>query len=217
MQAALLLGGAVEPVVGSIGHALRCVVDAGLGGAAGSDDAVDLREALAVAGVAELQPGDGAGADGARVGALRSGDLVEELGLDEEVGAGLFLAGEEGGDAAGVEDVVAQEGKGEAGDLERGGSREGRGGVGAELGGAVGLERETAGPQNGGRQGIKVVDGGERRGTLGGVQSGGIVENSQGAGRLGFCAGAGAGVVLDAVTQGNVLETQAFGRGQLLV
>jgi hypothetical protein len=212
----LLLSGAVQPVVSGVRDALRGVINAGLGGATGCDDAVDHGEAPAVTGVSKLQPGDGAGADGAWVSTLGRRDLLEELGLDEELGRSLVFAGEEGGNGAGIKDVVAQERQSQARDLERGGGREGSGAVGTELGGAIGLERQTAGPQDGCCQGVKVVDSREGRGALARVESGGVVENGESAGGL-WLLSSDAGVVLDAVAESDVLEVQAFWRGELNV
>lgn len=199
-------GLAVEPVGGGVRGAVLASSSAAVGVAASSQDAVDVFEAVAAAaGVAQVEPGNGAGAIGAGVGGGRGVGAVELLA---EEGAG---AEGEGRDAGGVEVVVADEGDvGHAAELEGGVRGEGVLGVGA---GAVGEEVQgdgvvveslcaEAGP-GGGVEGLAAVAG---------VQVGDVVEHGECAGSSGFRAGGGTGVVLDAEAEGDALQGDSGGR-----
>lgn len=174
--------------------------------AAGSDDAVDGGDAPAGALVAQQKPVDGARLLRADVGA-RGGLCAVEFAALEEVPADL-----EGGHAGGVEEVDADllEGRdAREGEVCWGG--EGTGGGGAEAGSAVRDERQRGTPEGVGGEAVEELDGGEGSGAGVRVEGRGVVEGGEGTGGgggKGRRAGSvrrGAGVVLNAVAEGEVL------------
>ena len=102
-------GLAVKPVEGRVRHALHTGADdvAGLGLAAGRDDAVDQAQALGLSGpaVTKLQPVDGASPEGALVGLLGGGDIARLADTRLEPGSAQV----EHGNFGGIEEVVAEE------------------------------------------------------------------------------------------------------------
>lgn len=169
----------------------------------GRQHAVDEAQADAAALVTEVQPGHGAGAVRSLVGVGGRIDGVELLGLEE-----LGAADVKGGDAVGVEEVVAEEGDGRAEAVELEGSAGGEGVAAA----AVEVQGHLVGVEGGDGQG---GPGGhvERGRGLVRVELGDVVEHGEGAGGEGVGAGGCARVVLHAEAEGDVLEGDIARRG----
>jgi len=143
-----LLRSPKEPVVGRVGHALHTHAGdgAGLGVAAGRDDAVDRSQALGLSGfvVVELQPRHRTSADDALVGLGRGRDIADLLHNRLEP----RRAEVEHGDAVDVEVVVPEElDDGPALEPEVCGGREGLRRVGAVLGSGQLVERQRRVPE----------------------------------------------------------------------
>lgn len=155
--------GPKDPVIGRVRDALRLVIDTLPRRTAGGGDAVDARDAAALAIVIEVEPSNGAGAEGPRVGTGRRRDLVGETGAEYKVrrGIGFGHARVEDGDAVGIEEVVADKRHGDARQVEAVGGWEGVVGGGAELGPVVAVEGQVVGPEGEGGQGVEVGFGGD--------------------------------------------------------
>lgn len=197
--------------------------------AAGRHNAVDVGDAAAEAApaVAELEPVDGTRRQNALFGIGGRLDVANLGAAEKEL---LRRPGEvEGGRGLGVKVVVAEEGGadilGAEGEVA-GRAGEGIGGVGLVVGFRIGRSGDAGGsghgPGGGGNEevegdGLVPEDGGGEVGVgLCGVERCGVVKDREGACVDGSGVGGGAGVVLDAVANGEVFKGEARGgRGEV--